>query len=195
MDKNDIHELLRRRKSPRAFSKEIMAKKDLMRLFEAARWAASSSNEQPWRFIFATKNEPENFEALVECLNPGNKIWASQAPVLVITIAKIFFNSNKAFNRHAWHDVGLATGNFMFQAMSMDLYVHPMAGFDHELAREKFNIPEGYEPATMMAVGYLGNADQLPEKLRERELAPRTRLPLDELVFSGHWVSKKTQDF
>lgn len=181
-----IHELLRARWSPRAFAARPIEREVIGSLLEAARWAPSSFNEQPWRFLIATREDPETFQKLAGCLSEGNRPWAERAPLLILTIAKTYFRDDPAkANRHAFHDVGLATQNLVIQATALGLYVHQMAGFDRTKARELFEIPEGYEPVAVLAVGHLDDPETLPENLRERERAARTRRPLDEIAFQG----------
>ncbi len=182
-----IHDLLKRRWSPRAFADRPVEPDKLRRLLEAARWAPSSYNEQPWAFIVATKDQPEQLERLLSCLIEANQSWAKAAPVLMLTVAHQTFAKNNQMNRHAFHDVGLAMAQLTVQATAEGLFVHQMAGILPDKAREVFGIPADWEPVAGVAVGYLGDPNQLPERLRERELAPRTRKPLDEFVFTGTW--------
>ena len=180
-----IHELLSERWSPRAFGDKSVDSGTLHSLFEAARWAASGGNQQPWNFLFATKENPEDHARFVSLLWERNAIWAQNAPVLVLVVAKLYDFPGK--ERNSYYDVGMATANLLTQAVAHGLVTHPMGGFDTEKARTELNIPSGYEPLTMIALGYPGVPDQLPEPLKERELAPRTRKPLDEFVFEGRW--------
>jgi len=182
-----VHELIRERRSPRAFSGRPVEPSKLRGLLEAARWAASSFNQQPWHFIVAAQEHPEEFERLLDCLVPGNAQWARRAPVLMLSVAKLTFDANGKPNRHALHDVGQATANLALQATAVGLAVHQMAGFDAARAREVFAIPEGFEPVAAIAVGYPGDPEELPAALREKERAPRTRRPLGEFVFGGTW--------
>lgn len=182
-----IHDLLQRRWSPRAFAGRAVEPEKLRSLMEAARWAPSSFNEQPWSFIVATKEEPVEYERLLGCLVEGNMQWARNAPVLMLSLAKLHFDRNGQPNRHAFHDVGLAVENLVLQATALGLAVHQMAGFHVEKARELYGVPEGVEPVAAIAVGYPGDPESLPEPLRERERAPRNRKPLDAFVFSGSW--------
>lgn len=177
-----VHELIHKRWSPRAFSPQAIDEHRLLTLFEAARWAASSNNEQPWRFIYATPGDAERFRKLCECLVPGNQAWARFAPLLIMTLVKTHMERNNKPNRWAFHDLGLAMGNFTTQASALDLYVHNMAGFSVERGRELFDIPPELEPVTMVAVGYLGDPDQLAPHLCERELEIQKRKPLNELI-------------
>jgi len=182
-----IHELLRERWSPRAFADRMVEPEELRSLLEAARWAPSSFNEQPWSFIVATKEHPGEYERLLSCLVEGNIRWAQHAPVLMLSVAKLAFERNQKPNRHAFHDVGLAVENLVIQGMALGLFVHQMAGFHADKARELYGIPEGHEPVAAMAIGYLDDPGRLPDDLREREVAPRFRKPLESFVFSGQW--------
>ena len=181
-----IHELLARRWSPRAFSDRPVEIEKLQRLFEAARWAPSSNNAQPWRFVFSKKEEGMDYDRLLGCLLEGNKKWAHRAPVLMLSVAKLTFDDGTP-NRHAWHDVGLATENLFLQATAMGLAMHPMAGFHIDKARTEVKIPSDFEPVAMIALGYPGDLSFLPEYLRERELKPRSRDASATFVFSGSW--------
>ncbi len=188
--KYPVHELLRRRWSPVAFSDRRVDPETIGSLLEAARWAPSSFNEQPWSFIVATKDEPAEFERLLGCLVEGNITWAKQAPVLMLSVAKLNFARNQKPNRHAFHDVGLAAANLVVQATSLGLAVHQMAGILPDKAREVYGIPEDYEVVAGIALGYPGDAAKLDEKLRRREQAPRSRKPLEEFVFTDRWGKK-----
>jgi nitroreductase len=182
-----VHDLIRRRWSPRAFSDRAVPPDELRRIFEAARWAPSSANEQPWSFVLATKETRADYDRLFSCLLPGNQLWVGQAPVLMLSVAKLTFDEDQSPNRHALHDVGLAVENLVLQALSRDVFVHQMAGFEVEKARALLNLPAGYEPVAMIALGYLGDPNTLPEALRDRELSPRVRKPLTEFVYGGRW--------
>ncbi|MEK9142459.1 MAG: nitroreductase family protein [Nitrospirota bacterium] len=182
-----IHELLARRWSPRAFD-DRPVDSDLLRiLFEAARWAPSSNNEQPWRFIVATEDHETEWNRLFDCLAEGNQKWAVRAPVLILSVASMNFEDDGKPNRHAFHDTGLATENLVLQATASGLVAHQMAGFNVEKARIDLRIPTGCEPVAMIAVGYPGDPAVLPERLRERELRPRIRRPIGDWTFSGQW--------
>jgi nitroreductase len=186
-DQYTVHDLIRGRWSPRAFSNRTVERDKLLTMLEASRWAASCFNEQPWSFIIATKNEPAEYDRLLSCLVEFNQSWAQSAQVLMLSVAKLHFDNNGKENRHAFHDVGAASCNLTTQAMALDLFVHQMAGFDGEKARSLFGIPEEWEPVAMMAIGYLGDPQTLPESLREQELTPRIRKPLTEFIFTGKW--------
>lgn len=177
-----IHTLIAERKSIRAFSEKEIAEHTLLSLFEAARWAPSSMNDQPWRFIIAQRKEQENFDRMLSCLNDANRIWAKQGAALVVVVAKKQ-HSNGSVNKYAWHDVGLAVGNLSMQATAQGVYMHQMGGFNAEVATKLFSIPDEYEPVSMIVLGYAGDPNSLPEKLKERELMMRERKLLNQLVF------------
>jgi nitroreductase len=171
---------------------ERLVESEKMRsLLEAARWAPSSNNAQPWRFVVATKDRPADYDRLFDCLLEGNKKWVHRAPVLILSVAKLAFDDGSP-NRHALHDVGLATENLALQAAALGLASHPMAGFQIDKARNDLAIPDGYEPVAMIAVGYPGDPAVLPDRLRDRELAPRSRMALMELVYAGLWGAKSS---
>jgi nitroreductase len=182
-----IHELLEKRFSPRAFSSRPVEEAKLRKLFEAARSAPSSYNEQPWRFVMGTRQNPEAFVRLLETLAEPNREWAQHAPVLVLSVAKLDFTHSAKPNRHAWHDVGQAAAYLTLQATALGLYVHQMGGFDAARARQLLGIPQGYEPVAMMAVGYLGGPEAVPELQHPHNRPPRARKPLDSLAFDGIW--------
>jgi len=182
-----VHELIQNRWSPRAFSDKQVPQEVLRSLFEAARWAPSSNNEQPWAYIVATKDDAENFEKSLGALVEFNANWAKKAPVLVIAVAELAFAKNNAPNRNAQYDVGAASLQLSIEATARGLVVHQMAGFDPETAKESYNIPQGWEPIAAMAIGYPGDASSLPEPLQSREKAPRSRKRIREFVMSGQW--------
>ena len=182
-----VHDLIRRRWSPRAFADRPVEPEKLRSLLEAARWAPSSFNEQPWSFIIATRENREEFERMLSCLVEGNVAWTKNAPVLMLSVAELKFERTGKPNRHAFHDVGLAAENLVIQATALGLVVHQMAGIHVEKAREVYHIPEGYEAVAGIAVGYPGDPATLPEPLREREQALRARKPLESFVFTGRW--------
>lgn len=183
----EIHELIKKRWSPRSFSDRTVDPELIRQLFDAARWAPSSFNEQPWRFIYARKEDSKAFGKLSRVMVEFNRKWASDAPVLILTIVKERFSRNNKPNRVAEHDTGSAMSYLTFEATRHDLYVHQMAGIDQGKAKELFDIPEGFKPFTMAAVGYLGNPDDLDEDLRKSEIKPRSRKPIHEIAFRGEW--------
>ena len=181
-----VNQLIEKRWSGRAFADKKVEDEKIQSLFEAARWAPSSMNEQPWRFILTHKGDAAH-EKLFSALSPGNQLWAGKAPVLLLTVIKTVFSQNNKPNEYALHDLGLAMGQFGLQATELGLNLHQMAGFDKEKAKKLFNLPENYEPATVVALGYLGEADMLPEKYQKSELAPQTRKKIEEFAFENEW--------
>jgi nitroreductase len=182
-----VNELIQNRWSPRAFSDKPVPEEVLRSLFEAARWAPSSNNEQPWAYIVATKDDAENFEKSLGALVEFNAGWAKKAAVLVIAVAELAFAKNNAPNRNAQYDVGAASLQLSLEATARGLVVHQMAGFDPETAKETYGIPQGWEPIAAMAIGYPGDASSLPEPLQSREKSPRGRKRIREFVMSGQW--------
>lgn len=183
----NVHELIRNRWSPRAFSSREVSNENLRIILEAARWAASSYNEQPWRFFIAQKSDPAAHAHFIDVLAPANQIWAKSAPVLIIMAAKRTFSHNGSPNYYGLHDAGQALAYLMLQATALGLHTHAMAGFDREKARKEIGIPDEYDLGAAVALGYWGDPDQLPEQTRKSELAKRTRKPLNEIAFGSHW--------
>jgi nitroreductase len=182
-----ILDLLKRRWSPRAFSPRMVEPQKLLSLFEAVRWAASAFNEQPWHFLIATKEQPEEYARLLDCLAEKNQQWAHAAPVLGVSVAKLAFERTGKANRTVYFDVGLGVGNLLVQATALDLFVHQMAGFSSDKVRELYQIPEGFEPVAALAIGYAGELEELPESFRAAEVEARTRKPIESFVFEGSW--------
>jgi nitroreductase len=171
--------------SPRSFSDREVAPIDLVRVFEAARWAASSFNEQPWRFLVGILNSL-TYKKIHDSLGDANKAWAGAAPVLILGAAKTTFSHNDAPNRVALYDLGAAASHLTLQAAALGLSTHQMAGFDVDAARKAFEIPENYLIGAVIALGYQGEPDALNhERLRALETAPRERKPLKDIVFSA----------
>jgi nitroreductase len=182
-----IHDLLRRRWSPRAFADRPVEREKLLSVLEAARWAPSSNNEQPWHYIVARREEPDEFARLLACLVERNQSWAKAAPVLMLSVATTTFARNGHPNRHALHDAGQAIACLTVEATALGLYVHQMAGFSTDKARETYALPPTAEPVAAIALGYLGDPNSLPEDLRQRELVASPRKPIGEFVFTGAW--------
>jgi len=182
-----IHDLLARRWSPYAFDGRSVSREDALALFEAARWAASSYNEQPWRFIIALSSDKPAFDQVLSCLVEANQQWAQRTGLLALGVISTSFARNGKPNRVALHDLGLAAANLTLEATARGLSVHQMAGIDPDRARQVFGVPQGFEVATAIAVGYRTPPEQLSGELRERETAPRSRKPLREIVFGEEW--------
>lgn len=188
--KYPIHNLLKHRWSPRAFDDRDVEAEKLQSLFEAARWAASSFNDQPWHFIIGTRKEPEAFARVLSCLTEYNQGWAKGAPVVGISVAKLNFDRDGSPNRHAYHDVGQAAANLAIEAVAAGLQLHQMAGIEVEKARQVLAIPAGYDAVSGFALGYPGDPQILSEKLRARETAPRQRKESVFFVHDGAWGKK-----
>jgi nitroreductase len=183
-----IHGLIRERWSPRAFSSAPVSPALLDVLLEAARWAPSSMNEQPWRFVVANRqDDPEGHARIGATLVPFNAAWALRAPVLIAVAAEVAFARNGSANPTALYDVGHAVALLTLQATAFGLAIHQMGGFDRDRARLAMGIPDGYEPVVVLALGYPGDAGELSPEMRARETAPRTRRPLSDLVYGGRW--------
>ena len=183
-----IHNLLSERWSPRSFADRSIPPDTLGSLLEAARWSPSSRNQQPWRFVIAERHSnADGFARILSTLMEGNQLWAQHASVLLIAVIKPTLDHTRRANRYARYDLGQAMAHLSIQAMAVDLYIHQMGGFRREQAREVLAIPDEFEPVVSAAIGYLAEPSTLPQEIREQELAPRTRHPLSELVFSGMW--------
>jgi len=184
-----IQPVLADRWSPYAWDARPVAESDLRSVFEAARWAPSCFNEQPWSYIVATKADPDAFARLLSCLVDANQAWAKAVPVLALGVVSLKFAKNGKDNRTAAHDLGLASGNLLVEATARGLYVHQMAGILADRARDLYAIPEGYEAWTGIAIGYLGDPQTIADPYKTRDLTPRTRKPLAEFVFGAKWGS------
>jgi len=182
-----IHELISHRWSPRAFEARAVEPEKLRSLFEAARWASSSYNAQPWYFIVATKDDPEDYKKVLDSFVEFNQGWAKNAPVVALSVAAYKMPHDGSQNRHAFHDVGQAAANLALQATALGLQVHQMAGILPDKARQIFSIPADFEAVAGFAIGYPGDPATLPDALRQREHAPRDRRPASSFVFTGHW--------
>ena len=182
-------DLIAKRWSPRAFdASKAVSHEQIIALLEAARWAPSSYNDQPWRFVVCDKtSNPKAWQAAFDCLAPSNQTWVKDAPLLLLGCANTILDVNQQANRFAQYDTGAAAENLVLQASHLGLVAHQMGGFNSDLAREKFAIPAQYTPMSMLCVGYVGAANNLPDDLKARELAERKRKPLGELFFEGNW--------
>ncbi len=179
-----IIDAIQKRKSNFTYSEKPVEQEVINELFEAATLAASSMNVQPWRFIYASKNEPE-FQLMLNALLEGNQQWAKDAAMLILSIAQTeyTYNDKVIHNAYAWHDTGMANAHLMLQAVNLGLVTHPMGGFDHQKIKDSFNLPKEYEPLLIMALGYKGDESELPEDLLKRQSSPRKRKPIEEVVF------------
>ena len=177
-----ISDLISRRWSARAFSTKPVEKSKLLSILEAARWAPSSRNEQPWRYIVFTEDNPEKLKKAQSVLKEIND-YAKRAPVLICAITRKTYSDNGVSNRLYFHDLGAANENMFLEAFNQGLIMHEMGGFDVQKAREVFNIPEDYEVGIMIAIGYQDTYHVLPDKLKEKAFTPRVRKPLSEIAF------------
>lgn len=182
-----IHEPLAERWSPYGYADREVSPADLRSVLEAARWSASAFNEQPWRYLVASKTEPAEYDRILSCLVEPNQAWAQAAPVLVLTVVAENFSRNGKPNGSALHDLGQASANLTIEATVRGLSVHQMAGILPDRARELFEIPMGFRAVTALAIGYAAELATLPDELKERDSAPRTRNPLAQSVFTGKW--------
>lgn len=179
-----VIDLIKNRWSARAFSEQNLREEDLLTLIEAASWAPSSVNEQPWRYRYGLRGTAV-FKRLWECLLVGNQPWAKNAAALLLCTAKKNFVRNGQPNKHALHDTGMANAHFMLQATQMDIYGHIMAGYNGVQLREDFHLPEDEEDVCIIALGYLGTPEQLEEPFRTREITPRSRKAVEEFVIDN----------
>ena len=177
-----ILELIKQRRSRRAYDDKLVEVEKIQAMFEAARWAPSSSNEQPWTYLYATKEQVELYQKIFDSLMDGNKIWVARAPLLIVAMVRKNFIRNDKPNGSAKYDLGAANAFLSLQATQLGLNVHQMGGFDKEMAQTLLNIPSNYEPVVILAAGYLGDVETLPESLKERELALRERYTQEAFV-------------
>jgi len=178
-----VEDLFLRRWSPRAFADKAVSTEDLKKIFEAARWAASSYNEQPWRFFLGRRGDA-TYQKIFDVLVEFNQGWAKSAPVLILSVASNKFSQNGKPNQYSIHDTGAATGYLSLQATALGLHTHSMAGFDHHKARRTFNVSEDYDIGAVTALGYLGDPNTLHDQMRAQETSPRQRKPLSEIVLA-----------
>ncbi len=180
----NILDVIASRRSLRSYAPTALSTVQIETLFEAARWAPSSMNEQPWHFLYATKDQPELWSKIFDTLADANKVWAKDAPLLIVSMSRNTFTRNDRPNPTAGYDLGSATAFLSLQATAIGLNVHQMGGYNREALRVSLNIPPIYDPVVVMAVGFPGIPDSLPENLKERELAPRSRRPRSEFVMN-----------
>ncbi len=177
-----VLDVIKKRWSPRAFAKKSISNHDILTMLEAARWTASAFNEQPWRFIVAKKEDKQKYAKLLACLREGNQSWATNAPLLILAVAKKTFSNTNGENKLARYDLGQAVSALVLQASELNIYSHQMAGIYPEKAKSAYNLADGYEAVTAIALGYLGDIEQLPEDLQAREKSERIRKTLAEIT-------------
>ena len=181
---SDILDIIKNRRSRRAFINLPIEKEKIKSLFEAARWAPSSVNEQPWAYVYATSDQSELWNKIFESLNESNKIWAKEAPLFIVSLARKYYSRNDNLNNSAKYDVGAANAFLSLQATELGLNVHQMGGFNHSVLRNNLNVPENFDIGVVMAIGYPGKPEQLPSHLLDRELSPRMRRTQNEFVMN-----------
>ena len=184
-----INQTIANRWSGRAFdAAKPVSKEQILSLCEAARWAPSCFGDEPWRFLVWDKNSnAEAWQKAFDCLAPSNQTWVKNAPVILLVCADTLFGHNQTPNRWAQYDTGAAGENLCLQAADLGLMAHQMGGFNVDAAREAFAIPAQFTLMAMVAVGYAGDANLLPDELKTRELAPRKRTPIGDLFFDSAW--------
>ncbi len=183
-----INPLATKRWSPRAFSDRHVEPEKLQAMFEAARWSASAGNEQPWRFIAGIRGD-DTWSKIFSCLDNGNQVWNKTVPVLILAMGHMLSAYDGKESPYWQYDTGQAVAHLSLEAMHQGLFVHQMGGFSKERAQELFGLPATTRPLSVIAAGYPGDPDTLPEKLRERELQPRKRKELREIIISGNFVN------
>lgn len=187
MNNIEINSLIRDRWSPRIYSQQTISESDILKLFEAARWAASSSNSQPWRFIYANRGNQSIWPNLFNCLTEFNKVWVAKAPYLALALVQKTNIKTGSLLRHSWYDLGLAIGNLTYQANSMGIFLRNMAGFDQAKAISNFNIPDLFEPVVMFTFGYPGEVESQNSNFLVPTKENRARRDLSQLIFKGDW--------
>ena len=180
-----VSDLIRNRRSIRSFSGEPVSEGKIRSLFEATRWAPSSTNEQPWYYLYVTRDQKELWDKYIDCLTDNNKIWAKGAALLIFSMSRKQFTRNNLDNAHALYDLGGANSFLAIQAVELGLQVRQMAGFNIDKVRKNLGVPDNFIPGVFIAVGYPGNVASLPEYLQVREAAPRERFIQEEFVANG----------
>ncbi|NJM24379.1 MAG: nitroreductase [Bacteroidia bacterium] len=173
---------IKKRRSIRAFSDRAIGEEKIRSLFEAARWAPSSVNEQPWYYLYATKEQPALWQKLFKLMNDGNKLWAQHAPLLIVSLARKNYTKNGHINSTAHYDLGQANAFLSLQAVDLGLQVHQIGGYSKRDAISELNIPDMFEPGPMMAIGYPGDMTRLSEQLQSRETATRVRMQQKDYI-------------
>jgi nitroreductase len=187
MDTIEINSQIRNRWSPRNYSQQTISESDILKLFEAARWAASSRNSQPWRFIYAHLRDNVTWPKLFDCLSESNKVWVEKAPILVLALVQKTDVKTGSIQKHSWYDLGLAIGNLTYQANSMGIYLRNMGGFDSGKAISNFDIPEMFEPVVMFTLGFPGEIENQNSEFLVPTGENRVRRNLSQLIYQGNW--------
>ena len=183
----EVHPIIRGRFSSRLMDPDRPIPHEVVEaILEAARWAPSSGNGQPWRYIIFDDRSPHELDKARNLLNPSNRVWAGRAPALILAVTREIRSGGK-FNLYAQHDLGLANQNLLQQASWMGLHVRPMAGFDQGGAEDTFSIPEGFRAMVMIALGYPGKLEDVDQEVQAKEELPRQRKPQEQFGFLGGW--------
>jgi nitroreductase len=184
---NRIAALIFYRKSSKAYIQDkLIPAEDILSFFEAARWAPSANNLQPWRYVIASEENPEQIEKMRSCLAISNQAWANSAPLLILCCVKTT-REDGSTNKFALHDLGLANENLLLQIRSLGYNCRPMGGFDTEKAKELFNVPEDVQPMVMIAAGYPLKREKMPESLKTEENKVRERNEINQWLYQGEW--------
>jgi len=171
--------------SPRSFADRDVSAKDLETIFQAVRWTASSFNEQPWRFLVG-RRDSETYRKILSSMGEFNQKWAKAAPVLILGASNTKFSHNGTSNGSAFYDLGASAAILCLEAAHLGLATHQMAGFDKDVARKSFGIPEDFVIGAVIALGYQGDPAALSDpQMLKQETSPRTRKPLNEFVLSA----------
>jgi nitroreductase len=185
MRKELVLEIIQERWSPYSFSSAPIEEYKLKAMMEAAGYAPSCNNEQPWVFVLTTREDRSVYDDYLGFMNDTNQEWAKNAYAIIISMARTKFTHNGKANRFAFYDTGMAVSNLLLQALALDIYVHQMAGYSVEKVKKYFNLNEGIEPVAMMAVGYLGYGESLSPELFKRDQVRRSRKVVNEFVFKN----------
>lgn len=184
----DLVSAMEKRWSPYRFTPKVVEDEKVVQCLNAARWAASSYNDQPWHFIVAKREDKAAFDKALGCLLEANQGWAKNAGVLMLTVIRTTFQQNNKPNRVALHDLGAAAAHMALQAAEEGLQIHQMAGVNLSQVRLAYEIPDGFEPQTAIAIGYVDTSEPAADDpLAKRDAGERTRRSLDQFVFAGRW--------
>ena len=183
-----IHKIIGERWSPHGFSTKLPDREQLQSIFEAARWAPSSQNSQPWRFMIFNRNNPDTFDSLIQSLNSDDRDWAKYVPILILVLAKSRYDNSEMVNRYARFETGMAVQNILLQATELDLVARPMAGYSPRKVRQAFDMPDEFEVMVAIAIGYEGDISTLSEKHQKISRASRQRKPLEGTVSFNRFI-------
>jgi nitroreductase len=186
---HEVLEVIQQRKSLRAYADRPIETEKINSLFEAARWAPSSVNEQPWRYIYATNDQPDLWSRIFDSLNESNKVWVQHAPLLIASFTRKTFTRNDQSNHYSLYDLGAANALLALQSTALGLQLHQLGGYNSIILRDNLSIPDSFQLGAVLAIGYPGDPELLPENLKSRELAPRLRNKHEKFVFNSVFSS------